>query len=97
MNITIKEATCVHCGSGKRVAQIDSFKKDFVVVNASIVKSWAKKSCWLCKKPPEVGEQWALSISNEDKNRLWCPKCAKDVELKFLEASEREKISNKDW
>ena len=97
MNVVIKEATCIHCGAGKRYAHIDSFNKSFVVVNASIVKSWAKKSCWLCKKSPEIGEQWALSISSKDKNRIWCPKCAAEVELRFKEASEKEKILNKDW
>ena len=83
--IVIKEATCTKCGKGKRVIDIDIFKINCITITNTIIKIWKKRVCWLCKKHPEINEKWSISISNNDKNRVWCEKCSKFIESKLNE------------
>jgi hypothetical protein len=81
--IELKQASCT-CGSGKRDINIRQFRKDFIVVTKSTLRIWCGRTkCWVCKKIPVVGETWGISINNNEKNRLYCPECADDIEQKM--------------
>ena len=89
--IQIKPASCEHCGSGKRTINIDQFRKDFTIVTEAALGIWnGKTKCWVCKKPPVVGEVWGISINIGEKNRLYCPECSNTIEQQLQTAGKEE-------
>jgi len=91
--IEIVKAKCEHCGSGRKVINIKDFKKNFCIIASSTIQIWnGRKKCWICKKQPEVGEWWSISINIGERNRLYCPECSEIVERRLSEKEIRTEI-----
>ncbi len=79
--VEIVKAKCDKCGGGRRIININQFKKEFTTVAESALRIWnGKTKCCVCKKQPEVGEKWGISINNGEKNHLYCPTCSELIE-----------------
>ncbi|MFW9871980.1 MAG: hypothetical protein ACFFG0_02685 [Candidatus Thorarchaeota archaeon] len=88
MIIKLKEATCKHCGSGRKVINIKYFNKDFIFITTTILKIWGKdnkKKCYRCHKKPKLGETWGVSINYNEKNRIFCSECSLFIDKKLKE------------
>ena len=81
--ITLSEKSC-KCGEKISTRKIDikSFRQDMFKIDEKTLQIWnggSSKKCWKCKKSPVVGETWGLSNNNGERNRLFCPDCAKFI------------------
>jgi len=84
--ITLKTIDCPHCHKPIRATTIDieSFKKNMFNITETTLKIWNDRThCWICKEKPKVGETWGLSLNNNERNRLFCPKCSEVIENKL--------------
>ena len=92
-SIVIGETLCPHCGKvvSRKYLRFVVFRKDYFPVTEREAGIWEKRCCYLCKKKPVVGETWGIAIGHKEKNRLFCPECAEEIEKKIKEASQTEK------
>ena len=89
VNLKSKNCACGRSISTKTI-DIESFRKEMFAITDSTLMIWNnKKCCWRCKKKPEVGENWGISINNGEKNRIFCPECAEFIENELKNESNR--------
>ena len=89
MIIELSHKDCV-CGRriSTRAIDIKQFKKDMFPITETTLRIWNdKKCCWKCKKKPQIGERWGMSINYNERNRLFCPICAEYVEKEIEKKS----------
>lgn len=91
-------APCSECNKGGTGVHVRFFKSEMFNItetsrNIFLDKGDGYNKCWKCKKAPEVGEIWGLTVSHKKRNRIFCPECSEFIGKRIAEITKKSHLN----